>query len=207
MRKLFAGLGCVLSLLLLANGQQRTARSEVLRTVSFNNIDMAAILAALAADYDGAIGLETDPDKPKSQITLFLRGVTFSRILDGVVQAEPRYRWRDNNGSIDVLPISGGIDFLDHRIDRLQLKDVNRDLALNRLLGLPEVAALISSKHLRVRPLYFLSDQIKDEKLSFDLLGVTLRQALNQIAYDSGSKFWVLRRYPDGTVEIRIGCC
>ncbi len=36
---------------------------------------------------------------------------------------------------------------------------------------------------------------------------VTLRQALNRIADDSGAKFWVFRRYADGTFEITLSCC
>ena len=46
-----------------------------------------------------------------------------------------------------------------------------------------------------------------EEKLSFDLSGVTLRQALNRIAADSGTWFWAFRRYPDSTFEITLSCC
>jgi len=190
-----------------AGEQQKRNKSETLSTVSFNNIDMAAALASFAADYDVTIGFETDPEKPQSQITLNLHGVNFSQILDGIVQAEPRYRWRENNGNINIVPINGGAGLLDSRIQSFQLKDVNRVLAANRLFGLPEIQTLLLSKGLRSRPPAPLSDRLKDEKLSFDLQSVTLREALNQIAHDSGANFWVFRSYPDHTFAVNFFCC
>jgi hypothetical protein len=189
-----------------ADGQERS-KSEILSTVYFNNINMAAVLHSFAADYDVTIGLETDLEKPQSQITLNLHEVNFRQILDGIVQAEPRYRWRESNGSIDVVPINGGTGLLDFRIETFQLKDVNRVLAANRLFSLPEIRTVLLAKGLRPGPLNPPSDRIKDEKLSFDLRGVTLRQALNQIAHDSGANFWVFRTYPDHTFEVNFSCC
>jgi len=107
-----------------------------------NGIDLAAFLAVLAADYEITIGFEASPDKPKPQIALDLRDVTFPQIMDGV---------------------------------KLKL----------RLSSPP-------------------SEQTKDERLSFDLNGVTLRQALNRIAADSGGKVLDFRRYPDSTFEVSL---
>jgi len=187
-----------------SNGQQRPVKTSTLRVVQMNGIDMAAFLATLAVDYEITIGLEVDPDQPKPQIELNLRDVNFSQILDGLVKAEPKYRWREQDGSIEVLPISGGSILLDTPIQSFQVKDVNRAVAVNRLLGLREVQAMASSMNLKPRPPNDPSERIKDEKLSFDLSGVTMRQALNRIASDSGGRFWVFRRYPDGTLEISL---
>jgi len=196
----------VLSFLSLAAGQPRQSKSEILRDVEFDNINMGSVLAALANENNVAIGWEADPEKPQSQNTFHLQNVMFPQILDGIVKAEPRYSWREDNGSIDLFPVNRRFDLLDARIQSLQLKDVNRALAVNRLFGLPEIQALILSKNLKPilpNPL----DRTRDEKLSFDLRDVTLRQALNQIAHESGSNFWTLRRYPNGTFEIKLQCC
>ena len=185
-------------------GQQLPTRSEPTRMVQLDRLDMAAILASIAADYQTTIGLEVDPAKPRSQITLELRDVNFQQILDGIVNAEPKYRWRENDGSIEVFPVSGGSSLLDTPIRSFQVKEVNRALAVNRLLGLPEVQAMFSSMNLKLRPPSPPSDRVKDEKLSLDLSAVTLRQALNRIATDSGAWFWAFRRYADGTFEITM---
>jgi len=184
----------------LSPGQQQPNRLEQVRMVHLNAIDMAAILANMAVDCQTTIGLEVDPEKPRSQITLDLRDVNFLQIIDGIVKAEPKYRWRENDGSIEVFPANGGSSLLDMPIQSFQVKDVSRLAAINLLLGLPEVQAIASSMNLKKRPPIGLSEQT--EKLSFDLRGVTLRQALNRIATDSGGRFWVFRRYPNGTFEV-----
>ncbi len=189
----------------LVHAQAKPLEQEPLRNVEFSGVRLTTVLANLAADFRITIGLETDPQKPESTLELHLRGVVFRQILDGIVLAEPLYKWRDNNGAIDVLPVGGGL--LDARIHSFQLKDVNRGLAVNRLFGLPEVRELMTVNHLKPRTNPGLSDSTRDEKLSFDLRGVTIRQALNQIAHDSGVNFWVFRTYPDGTYEIKMGCC
>jgi|GEM_PF-801370 len=206
-KKTLAVVAVILSSLSITSGQPRPSKTETLRVVEFHDIDMGAALAAFAADYDMTIGLEADPEKPRSQITLHLQNVIFPQILDGIIQAEPRYRWREDNGSIDVFPVTGGLNLLDSRIKSFQLTDVNRALAVNRLFGLPEVRELILSRNLKPRLPNPPSDRTKDEKLSFDLRGVTLRQALNQIAHESGTNFWVFRSYPNGTFEIKLECC
>jgi hypothetical protein len=190
-----------------AASAQGPAKAERLRAIHLNGMSMDAVLAVLADDYGVTIGLETDPKKPKSEITLDLREVTFPDILNGIVQSEPRYQWREQEGFIEVFPVNVGLSLLDTPIGSFEVKDVNRDLAINRLLGLPEVRAQILSMNLKPRPPSPLSERTRDEKLSFNLNGVTLRQALNRIAQDSRANFWVFRRYDDGTFEIRLSCC
>ena len=123
-KRAFVVLAIFLAALAAGKGRQKPDKSETLRSVQFNNVEMAAILQSLAADCDVTIGLEADPEKPRSQISLDLRSVNFSQILNGIVQAEPRYKWRESNGHIDVLPVSGGLGLLDSRIEEFQVKDV-----------------------------------------------------------------------------------
>lgn len=183
-------------------GQRKPTPTSALRVVQMDGIDLEAFLATLAADYQTTIGLEVDPEKPQSQIKLELRDVNFHQILDGIVNAEPKYRWRENDGSIGVSPVNGGSSLLDATIQSFQVRDVSRLAAIGHLLSLPEVQAIAASMNLKRRPPIGISEQT--EKLSFDLRGVTLRQALNRIAADSGARFWTFRRYPDGTFEIAL---
>jgi hypothetical protein len=200
-----SALAIVLAVVTAISAQQNSKASQV-RVIKFQG-DMAALLATLAQEYDVVIGLEADPKKPRSVVTLDLHDVTFHDMLNGIVQSEPRYQWRENGGCIEVFPVSGGLSLLDTPIGSFQVTEVNRDLAINRLLGLPEVRAQSLSMNLKPRPPYPPSERTKDEKLSLNVSGVTLRQALNRIAQDSGAKFWVFRRYDDGTFEITLSCC
>jgi hypothetical protein len=187
----------------LSLGQQQSTRLEQTRLIHFNHVDVGLILAHMAFDYETTVGFEVDPAKLQSPIDLDLRDVVaFRQVLDGIVKAEPGYQWRENDGAIEVRPINGGSSLLDTPIQSFQVKDVSRFAAINRLLSLPEVQAIASSMNLKTRPPIGLSEQT--EKLSFDLSGVTLRQALNRIATDSGGRFWAFRRYPDGTFEVTL---
>lgn len=187
----------------LAPGQQQPTRSEPTRLIRFNHVDVGLILAHMAFDYETTLGFEVDPAKLQSPIDLDLRDVVaFRQVLDGIVKAEPGYQWRENDGAIEVHPIKGGSSLLDMPIQSFQVKDVSRFAAINLLLSLPEVQAIASSMNLKTRSPIGLSEQT--EKLSFDLRGVTLRQALNRIATDSGGRFWAFRRYPDGTFEVTL---
>lgn len=170
----------------LSPGQQQPTKSDPLRMVQMNSVEMATILANIAAEFKTVIGLEVDPDKPSSPITIDLRDVNFLQIIDGIVKAEPKYRWRENDGSIEIFPVHGGSSLLDTPIQSFQVKDVYPVEALNRLLGLPEVQAMALSMNLKIRPPTAPSDRTKNVKLSFELSGVTMRQALNRIAADTG---------------------
>jgi hypothetical protein len=188
-------------------GHQEPVQKSTLRVVQLNGVDMANILAHFANEYGVVIGLETDRDKPKSRIELHLRGVTWPQILDGIVQAEPLYQWRENGKFIEFVPARGEPSLLDTPITNFQITDANRIVALGRLLDLAEVRERMLSMNLRALPLDLQTDSTKDEKLSFNLSGVTLRQALNRISEESRGNFWVFRRFPDGSFEIRLSCC
>ena len=94
-------------------GQQVSPKSSPTRVVQLNGIDIATFLAAMAAEYEITIGLEVDPSQPRSPLTVDLRDVNFQQILDGMVKAKPRYRWRENDGSIEVFPVDRGSSLLD----------------------------------------------------------------------------------------------
>lgn len=204
-RKIAAWLSVVCVAVSLAAAQQRPLKTDQLRVADFNNIDMGAILETIAADYAVTIGFETDPNKPQSSIELHLRNVDFNQFVDGVVKADPRYQWREHDGFIEVVPVNQSVSLLDTPIASFQVKDVSRELALNRLFGLPHVQAQASTMGLKVRtPLP--ADKTRDEKLSFNLSGVSLRQALNLVARESGTQFWIARKLPNGTYEIKLSC-
>ena len=72
-------LAIFLSALSTAQGRQKPDQSETLRTVYFDQLDIASIPRTFAYDYDVTIGLKADPEKPQSQITLNLSGANFCR--------------------------------------------------------------------------------------------------------------------------------
>jgi hypothetical protein len=200
-RRVAMGLAIVFAVATVVNAQQTPAKASQLRVISWKG-DMAALLALLADQYDVVIGVEADPKKPKSEVTLDLRDVTFHDILDGIVQSEPRYQWREIDGCIEVLPVKHDISLMDTTISSFQVKDVFLEVAINELLSLTEVRAMTMTMNLNRRHPPNGPPQAGLRKVSLALNGVTVRQALDRIIKQSGAKFWIFRTYEDGTFSI-----
>jgi len=181
------------------NAQSDAAKPVQLRVISYHG-DMAHLLASLAESSGTAIGLETDPRKTMSQITLDLENVTLREILNGVVQSEPRYRWREVDGVIEVVPVNQTISLLDTPVNTFKVSDVSTASAIDHLLSLPEVQSVIRSMSLTrsSSPVASAARNAEarntEKKISLDLSGVTVRQVLDLIAADSDTKFWIFRQ-------------
>ena len=181
--------------------QQGGAKPPPLRMIHYHG-DMAGLLATYAEDYGVIIGLEADPGKPKPEVTIDLRDATLRDILNGIVESEPGYQWRESAEYIEVFPTSGSSILLDTPVASFQVKDVRRGEAMNQLMSLPEVQALMISMNLNLRPASPSPTWAKDEKFSLNLNGVTLRQAMQRIVKQSGARFWMFRTYDDGSFSI-----
>lgn len=191
----------VLAVATAISAQQNPAKASQVRVIKFHG-DMAALLAQLAQEFDVTIGLEADPKKPRSEVTLDLYDATFHDMLNGIVQSEPRYQWRESGGCIEVLPVNNGLSLLDTPISSFQVKDVSREEAINQLLNLPEVRSIAMFMNLSRRAASNPPTRAGEGKVSLSLNGVTLRQALNRIIEQSGARFWLFRTYPDGSFSV-----
>ena len=200
-RRLVSLLLVALACVAIVIAQQGGAKPQPLRMIHYHG-DMAGLLATFAEDYGVIIGLETDPRKPKPEVTIDLRDATLRDILNGIVESEPRYQWRESGEYVEVFPTSGSSNLLDTPVSGFQVKDVRRGEAIDQLMSLPEVQALMISMSLKLRPAGPWPRWAKDEKFSLSLNGVTLRQALQRIMKESGVKFWMFRTYDDGSFSI-----
>jgi hypothetical protein len=156
--------------------------------------DMASLLAHLPETFGVTLGLEVDPQKPYSLVRVDLREATIHDVLNAIVQSEPRYRWQEVDGFIEVLPVAQGRTFLDTTISNFRVNDVDPAEAINQLMNLPEVQAGMKAMNLDRRELNSASPEKKGEKVSISLEDVTIRRALHRIMTESGGRFWVFRR-------------
>jgi hypothetical protein len=177
-----------------ANAQQDSARVSIIREVKYHG-DMASLLASLAHTEGKVIGLETLPEKPRSTITLARQNVTFPQLLDAIVQAEPSYQWSEADSAIEVFPVNRTTSLLDTTIASFEVKDVSSEEAISRLLNVPEVQAYVRSMKLSSRSAGAAAKG--GDKITLSMQGTTVRQVLDQIAADSGTKFWIFRTFPD----------
>jgi hypothetical protein len=181
--------------------QQAPAKaSSQLRIVSFHG-DMASLLSAMGPSFGVTIGFEADPLKPNSEVTVEVRDGLLPDVLNAIVKSEPRYQWREVDGVFEVFPINGTNPFLEITISTVRLSDVTAAEAINQLMDLPEVRPVVMSMKLKHRAAN-TSSRASEQKFSINLGRVTLRQALNQIAKESGIRFWIFRKYDDETFSI-----
>lgn len=191
----------VLSGMIAANAQQDVAKVTKVRIIQYHG-DMAHLLAVLADSDQTVIGLETDPKKPSSWVTIDLKEVNLRGILDGIVQSEPLYQWRETNGSIEVVPVNKTISLIDAAVNNFEIKDLDGEEAINKVLSLPEVQVVARSMKLNRRPIASAAGRNTDKKISLNLHNVNVRQVLTRIAAESGARFWVYRTFPDGSFSL-----
>ena len=160
--------------------------------------DMAGLLAKLAQEFGVNIGLEVYPWRPTVPVKLELSNPTMADVLDAVVSSAPRYRWREAEGSFEVLPEGDSCPLLDTRIEDFHVSNVTQAEAVEQLMSLPEVQAGMSALNLRYESRHGRPARQGGESFSISVKGVSLRQALHQIAGRSSGRFWGFSRHGQG---------
>jgi len=173
-----------------AQGQQSATRVQIPRIIRYNG-DMANLLAALAETYDSTIGVEADPQQPRSQAQIDVQDATLADAMNAIVKSVPRYQWRESGEFIEVVPLVGGSSLLDTNIAKFQVSDADVKEAIDQLLMLPEVQANIKSMNLERKAPRI---EQRGKKFSVSLENVSMREALNRVAKESGTRFWIFRR-------------
>lgn len=181
----------------LTPGQQTSAtESRPLRVIKYDG-DMARILNNMTEIFKLPIGIEVDPQQPRARVKLELQDPTLHDVLNAIVQSAPRYKWRESDGFIEVLPVAGSSPLLDTMISSFHVSDVDQTEAVEQLINLLEVQDSMRAMGLHRRTLGPASVGKKGEKFSMTLEGVTMRQALHKIFGASGKRFWIFQRSAD----------
>jgi uncharacterized protein YceH (UPF0502 family) len=89
-----------------------------------------------------------------------------------------------------VYPVEGRSPLLNIVVSSFQVNDVNQAGATNQLMNLPEVQAGMKASNLSHRDFSRTLAGRRGGKFSLRLEDVTLREALHEIAKQSGGRFW-----------------
>ena len=182
--------------------QQTSAARRQLPAIIDYNGDMTYLVAQMPNVYGVTIGLEVDPQQPYSRAEFYLRDPTLADVLNAIAKSAPRYHWRESDEFIEILPLAGSSPLLDTVISNFRVDDVDGRGAITQLVKLPEVQASMGAMRLNRRDPRDASTEENGKKFSLSLESVTLRQALNRIAKESGTRFWILRRDSNGFISI-----
>ncbi len=183
-------------------GQQGSESRTQLPAVIKYDGDMAFMLAHVTEIYGATIGLEVDPQQPRSRVSFYLRDPTLADVLNAIVQSASRYQWHNSGGFIEIMPLHGSSPFLDTIIRNFRIDNVDEREAIKQLVLLPEVQASMAAMSLSRQDLGEAATDKKGEKISIRLESVTLRQALNIVAKQTGTRFWVFSSDGKGRFSI-----
>lgn len=178
---------------------QQPAAATV-RVLRFDG-DMTSMLAALPNTFGVTVGIELDTQR-YHRVALSLEDATVTDIMNALVQASKKYQWRQAGGFVDVWPVAGGNALLETRISSFNVKDLSASEAFDQLLNLPEVQANMAVLNLKRRAPEVAPEKRSSSRFSVNLEGVSLREALNQIAQQSHLEIWIFRNYPNGFFSI-----
>lgn len=178
---------------------QQTA-SPPLRVIDVNG-DMTSIVAALSNFYGVTVGLELDTQRYQ-HVTVSLRDPTITDVMNAIVQSSKKYQWRQTDKFVEVWPLAGSNPLLETRISSFNAKEISASEAFDRLFNLPEVQGSMTNLNLKRRAPDKPPEKLSSSKLSINLEGVSLREALDKIAQESHIEMWIFRNYPDGFFSI-----
>lgn len=178
-------------------GRQKSAQRNRPPGVIKYDGDMASMLSHLTSIFGVTVGVELEPKQPRPEVSVYLREPILTDVLNAIVKSAPAYKWRENNGSIEVLPVEASSSLLDTMISNFNVSDVDQNEAVNRLLNLPDIQANLRAMRLNRLDVDSASGDTKSEKFSLNLERVTMRQALFEIANKSDGRFWIFRTPSD----------
>lgn len=178
-----------------AMGQQTAPSSPDRKNKIVYDGDMAALLSHLAAKFNVNIGLETDRHQPRPRAKIDIWYNTLEEILNAVVESAPGYRWRNQDGFIDVYPHEAGCPLLDTVIGDFRVDNDDWLSASEVLTNLPEVQSQMETMRLRRSDFVNTTRKPEASLFSMSLENVTLRRALHEITKKSGNGFWVFQRH------------
>jgi hypothetical protein len=120
------------------------------------------------------------------------KGLKLSQVLDSIAEADPRYRWVVEDGTINVLPHDDEPELLKTRIPDFRVDDVaSANAALGSLLTMPEVKRAMNALGLNHGLVLLLKPSSpRPRKFSVSSKDASLREALNSIARAHGREIW-----------------
>lgn len=169
------------------------------------------ILGGLAKDFNVPIGLEKvasaiSCSSADVKISLKIEGGTVRDVLDAVVQADPRYRWEEAGGVINVLPKEEKSLVLETPVSSFQIDEATWTDTRQVIRELPEIKSKLKENGLTERSAILVTGSGDNNlpRFSFKLRNTTLRGILNEILKVKGYSFWVLSRYGDRNQYLSI---
>ena len=158
-------------------------------------------LNRLAVEQSIPIGWETSlSDFVRHDVNVDLRDTALKDVLDYLVLAEPSYRWKLENGVINVIPVVDRDDLLEKLLSlRIKEFDPPKGLYLvffrDAILEIPEVRSFLQTNGFEASRTAHMSGAMPPPlDFEFRVADIELRELLNKLIRDGHRRMWILSR-------------
>ena len=126
--------------------------------------------------------------KPKS--------LSLKDVLDSIVEAEPLYKWNEENGIINILP-KDSYSILETRIANFYLKDATKEEMIQALQDQPEFQSAIRKEGVEVNNFKCCGGlcSMEPQRNTIYMANSTVREILNEIVRLNGRSVWRYREF------------
>ena len=169
-------------------------------------------LNRLAIEQSVPIGWEvTLNDFVKHDINVDLRNTALRDVLDYLMIAEPSYRWKLEDGVINVIPAVGRDEmlekFLSLRIKQFEPSKGLRVFAFrDAIYDLPEVHNFLQTNGLEASHGVHVSGGIPPPlDFEFRVADIELRALLNKLIRDGHRRMWIVSRHGERRESLHLG--
>lgn len=172
---------------------ERPVRGDELRFLSTTEATREALFVTRTP---GGIVAVMDCEEERATQRWMPGGSSLRTALDAIVLADPRFRWVvGHDDVVNLIPRDHEPALLQTNVRTLRLRNVpNVDLALERVLTLPEVKQSEARLHLSEGLKLVVRPNSKSEpEISLRVENLTLLEALNAIARTNGHAVWLYR--------------
>lgn len=127
-----------------------------------------------------------------------LKSLILKDVLDAIVEKEPRYEWKMENGVVNVLP-KEKIALLETHVANFQLENATKEKMFSALISKPEFQGAVINANLE-RDIYRCCGGLcttTPQRNSINLENATVREILNEIVRLNGFSSWEYREFSD----------
>jgi hypothetical protein len=137
-----------------------------------------------------------------------LIGLSVGDALNALVSADPRYRWREQDGVILIRPVEAWTDpahFLNRRLNGFRLRDSTASDVARFIYAQLSVEVIYGEGGQKGDPLRQDPDVGLEKRLAFDVPPGTMIEALNSVVRDHGGLGWMVH-YAHAPADIGTSC-
>lgn len=185
-------------LLASSSNTQLDLSVKPLKRINIKNETITSVAMAFARSAEVTIGLEIASGHDDDRISLETADdSTVGAELDKLVRNYPIYQWKQVGNAISIFPKADAPSVFDLMIEHYSSKSELPVQMVHEIMQVPIIATYLSTN--KVKPATWVTGSVPQSRSSIELINVSLREGLDEIAVSTSRLGWVaFRQNRDG---------